>query len=532
MSPAVIIISICGYFSLLLMIAWYTSRNADSNAYFLGNKKSPWYAVAFGMIGDSLSGVTFISLPGTVATSQFSYMQLVLGYLLGYVIIANVLLPLYYKLNLTSIYSYLNERFGKYSQKTGSFYFLVSRIIGAALRLFLTAGVLQLFVFDHYGIPFWVTVSIIIILILIYTYRGGIKTLVWTDTLQSGLLLLGVIFSIVAILSQLDMGIGEAISEIKNSKMSQIFFWDWQEKSFFPKQFLSGAFIAVVMTGLDQNMMQKNLSMPNLKDAQKNIYWFSIILVAVNLLFVCLGALLFIYATNQGIVLPIDPATGNVIGDKVFPMLALNHIGIFAAVVFIVGLTAATFSSADSVLTTLTTSFCIDFLGMENKSDSNSKDTSPQLNLKSNDEILDGYQEKIEVPKVGRWSNEELKTRTRHFVHIGFAVVLLLVILLCAYLPKDVSVLDLIFSIAAYTYGPLLGLFAFGLFTKLNVRDILVPVVAAIAVFVSYLLKTNSVEWFAGYKFGYELLLINGLLMFIGLLIISKKRTNKKAELI
>jgi len=479
------------------MIAWYTSRNADSNAYFLGNKKSPWYAVAFGMIGDSLSGVTFISLPGTVSGSQFSYMQLVLGYLLGYAIIANVLLPLYYKLNLTSIYSYLNERFGKHSQKTGSFYFLVSRIIGAALRLFLTAGVLQLFVFDYYGVPFWLTVSIIIVLILIYTYRGGIKTLVWTDTLQSGLLLLGVIFSIVAILSQLDMGIGEAISEIKNSEMSQIFFWDWQEKSFFPKQFLSGAFIAVVMTGLDQNMMQKNLSIPNLKDAQKNIYWFSIILVVVNLLFVSLGALLYIYSTKQGIVLPINPETGKVIGDTVFPMLALDHLGLFAAIVFIVGLTAATFSSADSVLTTLTTSFCIDFLGMD-KSE----------------------------------ANEKKKTNTRHLVHIGFAFVLLIVILLCGYLPKDISVLDLIFSIAAYTYGPLLGLFAFGLFTKFNVRDIFVPFVAALAVLVSYLLKTNSVEWFAGYKFGYELLLINGILMFVGLLIISKKTTAKKSELI
>jgi len=495
MSPSVIIISIVGYFGLLLMIAWYTSRNAGNDAYFLGNKKSPWYAVAFGMIGDSLSGVTFISLPGTVSANQFSYMQLVLGYLLGYVIIARVLLPLYYKLNLTSIYSYLNERFGIYSQKTGSFYFLVSRIIGASLRLFLTAGVLQFFVFDHYGVPFWLTVSIIIILILIYTYRGGIKTLVWTDTLQSGLLLLGVILSIVAILSQLDMGISEAISEIKNSQMSKIFFWDWHEKSFFPKQFLSGAFIAVVMTGLDQNMMQKNLSMPNLKDAQKNIYWFSIILVVVNLLFVCLGALLYLYSYKQGIDLPLDPATGKVIGDKVFPLLALDHLGMFAAVVFIIGLTAATFSSADSVLTTLTTSFCIDFLGMDKSKD-----------------------------------DEKKKTNTRHIVHIAFAIILLLVIILCGYLPEDISVLDLIFSIAAYTYGPLLGLFAFGLFTKMKVRDVWVPVVAGLSVIISYALKTNSEVWFGGYKFGYELLLFNGIFTFIGLLIISKNQLNKKNE--
>lgn len=488
MSPAIIIVSILCYFSLLLGIAWYTSRNAGNDAYFLGNKKSPWYAVAFGMIGDSLSGVTFISLPGTVESSQFSYMQLVLGYLLGYFFIAQILLPLYYKLNLTSIYGYLLSRFGRFSQVTGSFYFLISRLIGAALRLYLAAAVLQLFVFDHYNVPFAVTVSIIIILMLLYTYRGGIKTLVWTDTLQSGLLLLGVILSITAILSQLDWGLSDAISNIKNSDFSKIFFWEWKEKSFFPKQFLSGALIAIVMTGLDQNMMQKSLSCPKLGDAQKNLYWFSFILVFVNLLFVALGALLYIYSAQMGIDLPLTADGTKTAGDAVFPFLALNHLGTFAAVVFIVGLTAATFSSADSVLTTLTTSFCLDFLQIDNK-------------------------EKY---------SEKRKTNVRHIVHISFAVLLLITILISEFVPKT-AVLDLIFTVAAYTYGPLLGLFIFGLFTKRKVIDGAVPLITVVAIVLTVLLNVYSESLLNGYKFGYELLLPNGLFTFIGLYIASKK---------
>jgi SSS family transporter len=500
MTPSLIITAILAYFGVLLLIAALTSRGAGNDAYFLGNKKSPWIVVAFGMIGDSLSGVTFISLPGTVQGAQFSYMQLVLGYLLGYAIIAQVLLPLYYKLNLTSIYSYLNGRFGTWSQKTGSFYFLISRIIGAALRLYLAAGVLQLFVSDHYGIPFGYTVAIIIALMLIYTYRGGIKTLVWTDSLQSGLLLLGVILSIAAILSEMDWGIGDAVEAISNSELSKFYFNDWREPNYFWKQFFSGAFIAVVMTGLDQNMMQKNLSMPRLKDAQKNLYWFSGVLVIVNLLFVCLGALLYIYATQKGIVLPVDPGTGKVVTDKVFPFLALNHLGTFAAVTFIVGLTAATFSSADSVLTTLTTSFCVDFLGMEGAGEHKSSQ-----------------------------QEENTKIRTRHYVHIGFAVVLLIAILLCVYIPKT-SVLDTIFTVAAFTYGPLLGLFTFGLFTKRGVNDPVVPMVSIISVLLCYVLKFHSATLLGGYKFGYELLLFNGLFTFIGLLIISKKKVHLKNE--
>ena len=486
MSPFLIIISILSYFSFLMLIAWYTSRKATNASYFLGNKASPWYAVAFGMIGDSLSGVTFISLPGTVLNGQFSYMQLVLGYLVGYFVIARVLLPLYYKLNLTSIYSYLHNRFGNYSQKTGSFYFLLSRTIGAALRLYLAASVIQFFVFDSYGVPFAVTVAIIIALILLYTYKGGIKTLVWTDTFQSALLLLGVILSITAIMSRLDFNLTDAITAIKNSGHSKIFFGEWRESNYFPKLFLSGAFIAIVMTGLDQNMMQKNLSCPNLKDAQKNIYWFSIVLVFVNLFFVSLGALLYIFAEREGLSLPVNAETGKIITDKVFPFLALGHLGTFAAIVFIVGLTAATFSSADSVLTTLTTSFCIDFLRIDEK----------------------------------HHYSEKRKTNVRHIVHIGFAVILLITILLSE-LISNTSVLDAIFVVAAYTYGPLLGLFTFGLFTKLQVKDKLVPFISIVAIAICFALRENSQQWFDGYKFGYELLLINGFIMFIGLLFSS-----------
>jgi len=488
MNPSLILASIAGYFGLLMLIAWVTSRHANNESYFLGNKASPWYAVAFGMIGDSLSGVTFISLPGTVVGSQFSYMQMVLGYLLGYFIIAKVLLPLYYSLNLTSIYSYLNERFGSASQKTGSFFFLISRIIGAALRLYLAAGVLQFFVFDYWNVPFAVTVSLIIILILLYTYRGGIKTLVWTDTFQSLLLLTGVVLSITAIMSELNMDLSQTITKIKESEYSQVFFWDWKEKNFFFKQFFSGAFVAIVMTGLDQNMMQKNLSCPNLKDAQKNVFSFSIIVVIVNLFFVCLGALLYMYASAKAIALPTNPDTGKIITDQLFPVLALTHLGTFSAVVFILGLTAATFSSADSVLTTLTTSFSIDILRIDEKN-----------------------------------VTEKRKTQIRHVVHIMFGVLLLITILACKSLNKT-SVLDAIFTIAAYTYGPLLGLFSFGLFTKTRVKDRFVPIVCVIPPLLCYLLYENSELILGGYKFGYELLILNGFLTFIGLLMIADKK--------
>jgi len=482
-SPALILACVGGYFGFLLLIAWFTSRNATNASYFLGNKASPWYAVAFGLIGDSLSGVTFISVPGKVAADQFSYLQIVFGYVLGYVVIAEILLPLYYRLNLTSIYSYLRQRFGPRSQKVGAMFFILSRTMGAAARLYLAANVFQTFVFDQWGVPFWLTVSVTIALILAYTYRGGIKTLVWTDTFQSTFLLLGVVLSIAAIAGELRLGLGELISTVRDSEMSKTFFWDWRATNYFWKQFLSGAFIAIAMTGLDQNMMQKNLSCRSLGEAKKNIYSFTGVMVLVNLFFVSLGVLLFHYAVAKGVAVPRTT-------DHLFPTLALQHLGAFAAVVFVVGLTAATFSSADSVLTTLTTSFCIDWLGMEERP---------------------GF-------------TDAQKTVLRHKVHVGFAIVLWLVILGFKALNSK-AVIDAIFTLASYTYGPLLGLFAFGLFAKPSVRDGWVPAICCTSPLICFVLQTNSAAWFNGYRMGFELLMLNGLLTFIGLWLIRKPAT-------
>ena len=486
MSPALILTCVGGYFAFLLLIAWFTSRNAGNSAYFLGNKSSPWYAVAFGLIGDSLSGVTFISVPGKVAADKFSYLQIVFGYIVGYVVIAEILLPLYYKLNLTSIYGYLRQRFGPHSQKIGSVFFLLSRLLGAAARLYLAASVFQFFVFDQWRIPFWLTVSVTIGLILLYTYRGGIKTLVWTDTFQSTFLLLGVVLSIAAIASELDLGLGGLIETVKNSEMSQTFFWDWRGTNYFWKQFCAGAFIAIAMTGLDQNMMQKNLSCRSLAAAKKNIYAFTSVMVLVNLLFVSLGVLLFQYAAAKGIAIP-----GRT--DELFPTLALSHLGAFAAIVFVVGLTAATFSSADSVLTTLTTSFCMDLLGMEERKD-----------------MTDAH-----------------RTALRHKIHVGFAMLLWLVILGFQALNSK-AIIDAIFTLASYTYGPLLGLFAFGLFARGAVLDRWVPLVCCVAPAVCFVLQRNSAAWFHGYKMGFELLILNGFLTCVGLWLI-RTRSNSHA---
>ncbi len=439
------------------------------------------------MIGDSLSGVTFISVPGAVGASQFSYLQLVFGYFFGYLVISEILLPLYYRLNLTSIYSYLNQRFGTWSEKTGSFFFLLSRTLGAAARLYLTAGVIQLFVFDQFGIPFWLSVSLIIILILLYTYRGGIKTLVWTDTFQSLALLFGVILSIGFIANELGFGFTDLVSAVKNSELSKIFFWDWQPKSFFPKQFFGGMFIAIAMTGLDQNMMQKNLSCRTLEDAQKNIRWFSIVVVIVNIFFLSLGVLLYTYANAKGISVPVNES-GKPVTDHLFPLLALQHLGTLAGLFFIVGLTAATFSSADSVLTTLTTSFYIDFLHL---------DADTKL-------------------------SEQKKTKIRNIIMIAFAFILLLVILIFKLL-NNAAIIDTVLKVAGYTYGPLLGLYAFGYFTKRKVRDNLVPFICLVSPVLCYSLDVFSKELFKGYIFGNEILIVNGILTFVGLWLISHK---------
>jgi Na+/proline symporter len=432
------------------------------------------------MVGASLSGVTFISVPGWVGDTQFSYMMVVLGYLVGYFVIAQVLLPLYYKLNLTSIYTYLESRFGFWSYKTGAFYFLLSRVIGASFRMFLVVNVLQLFVFDAWGIPFGITIALFILLIWLYTFKGGIRTIVWTDTLQTTFMLLAVGISIYLISKSLNFSLSSLISAVADSDYSKMVFTEWQDKRFVVKQFLSGAFIAIVMTGLDQDMMQKNLSCRNLKDAKKNILTLSWILVPVNLLFLFLGASLYLYANQKGIQIP-------ELTDDLFPTIAIKHLGVFAGLVFIIGLIAAAYSSADSALTALTTSFSVDFLGIEKKS-----------NL-----------------------NEKQRIRIRTIVHIGISLLVLVVIIVFRAI-NDQAVIAKLFTIAGYTYGPLLGLYAFGLLTKHSVKDKWVPVIAFISPVVCYILSIFSESLFNGYKFGFELLIVNGLITFIGLYSVRK----------
>ena len=490
LTPAVILTFVFGYFALLLVISWWTSRNADDQSFFIGNKKSKWYLVAFGMIGASLSGVTFISIPGIVgnldmgnANRAFSYMQMVFGYLVGYAIIATVLMPLYYRLNLTSIYTYLEQRFGKWSYKTGAGFFIISRVIGASFRLYLVAIVLQAFVFDAWNVPFWVTVLLTLILIWIYTHRGGIKTIVWTDTLQTLFMLLSVGLSLYFIGQSLELNFSGMMEALKTSDYDQIFHWDSKPKSYFWKQFLSGAGIAVVMTGLDQDMMQKNNSCENISDAQKNMFWFSIVLVFVNLLFLTLGAFLYIFATQKGIEIPAKT-------DQLFPTIAIQHLPTIAGIVFLIGLLAAAYSSADSALTALTTSFCVDFLGFE-----------------KNKSVMIGTLD---------------KKQTRYVIHIAFSLILFGVIVLFNNL-TDKSVINKLFQIAGYTYGPLLGLFSFGLIMKKRIKDSLALLVCILAPIICYIVQANSASWFNGYTIGFELLLYNGLLTFIGLLLISRK---------
>ena len=489
MNPSLVFTIIAGYFAVLVLISWFTSKNSSNETFFTGNRQSPWFVVAFGMIGASLSGVTFISIPGEVGTPisstepsfrAFTYFQIVIGYLLGYFIIANILMPLYYKLKLVSIYTYLQQRYGIKTYKTGSLFFLISQTMGAALRLFLVAGVLQIAFFDSFGIPFIVTVTITILLIWAYTFRAGIKTIVWTDTLQTLFMLLAVGISIYYLTRELNISFADYKDLIKKHDYAQIFVWDWQSSRFFLKQFFAGAFIVVVMTGLDQNMMQKNLTCKNLKDAKKNMYWFSAILVPVNFLFLSLGLLLYLYAEQHGISLPVR-------SDDLYPILALKHFTVFIGIVFLLGIIAAAFSSADSALTALTTAFCVDFLNLDNKSE-----------------------------------NERKHARLK--VHISFSIILFLVIVIFRIINND-SVISAVFTVAGYTYGPLLGLYSFGLFTKKQVMDKYVPVIAILSPVLAYLISLNSEKLFWGYKFGFEVLILNGLLMFIGLLLISRKES-------
>ena len=485
MTPTNILLLIGGYFLLLLIISYFTGKNDSNDDFFKAGNSSPWYLVAFGMVGASLSGVTFISVPGWVEASQFSYMQVVLGYFLGYMVTAYVLLPIYYKQNVTSIYQYLDDRFGFVSYKVGAISFFVSRVLGAAFRLFLVAIVLQQFVFDAWNVPFEITVALSILLIWIYTFKGGIKTIVWTDTLQTLFMLVSVGLSIYFILDQLNWSFSEFLASNEFKQYSKtIFVDDFMDSKHLIKSFVGGMFVTICMTGLDQDMMQKNLTCKTLKDSQKNMVSFSIVLVIVTFVFMLLGALLFIYADTYQIAMPL--MDGKPKSDLLFPEIALNSgLGIVVAITFMLGLIAAAYSSADSALTSLTTSFCVDFLGIEKKPEASRK-------------------------------------KIRKITHVGMSLLLIIVVIAFKHI-LDTNVIDGLLKVAGYTYGPLLGLFAFGIFTKYKVKDRFVWIVALASVSLCYVFGKIPPENLGGYVLGYELLPLNGLLTFLGLWLIRKK---------
>ena len=485
MQSSIIILVIILYFFGLFVISSLTTGNNDNTTFFSANKESPWYLVAFGMVGASLSGITFISVPGDVGSTQFTYFQVVLGYLFGYFVVALLLLPIYYKLNLTSIYEYLKVRFGTISHKTGAFFFFVSRITGASFRLYLVAIVLQQFVFNKLNIPFEITVVISVSLIWIYTFRGGIKTIVWTDTLQTTFMLISVLLSIYLISKSLDWSFTDFINSDELKSYSKVFVTEsLLEKNHFYKSFIGGMFITICMTGLDQDMMQKNLTCKSLKDAQKNMIFFSIVLVIVTFLFLLLGALLFIYSSKFNIIIP--ELNGSVNTDLLFPEIALNSgLGSLIGITFLLGLIAAAYSSADSALTSLTTSYCVDFIDLKNKS--------------------------IEY---------QIKVRKRTHIVMSF-VLIIVIIIFKNYLTT--SVLDGLLILAGYTYGPLLGLFAFGIFTNYKIYDKYVWIVTSLSVLIMIFIGNLDPSYLGGYKIGYELLPLNGLLTFIGLILIRRK---------
>ncbi|WP_372936185.1 sodium:solute symporter [Mariniphaga sediminis] len=485
MNPYLVLSLILGYFFVLVGISFFTSRRADTQTFFTANRKSPWLVVAFGMVGATLSGVTFISVPGEVGNSAFSYLQFVLGNIVGYWLVAGFLLPLYYRLNLVSIYSFLDQRFGNASYKTGSFFFIISKLIGAAFRLYLVAGVLQIAFFDAFDIPFSITTVVTIALIWVYTFRGGIKTIVWTDTLQTLFLISAVIFTIIAISQNLGFDLPTLVERIASEPSSKTFFWDWRGGQNFFKQFFAGMFITIVMVGMDQDMMQKNLTCKNKKEAQKNMLVFSFSFLIAVFLFLCLGVLLYVFAGQTGIPIPENT-------DDLYPLIALNHLGLPVGIAFLMGITAAAYSSADSALTALTTSFSIDFI------------------------------------KIDRYE-EQKRQRIKKLVHLLFSALLATVILIFHAISNE-SVVVAVFTVAGYTYGPILGLFVFGMFSKRIVKDRWVPLIAVISPVSCFFISKYS-EWlFHGYKFGFELLILNGIITLTGLWIFSRKNDAKNNE--
>lgn len=479
MAPTIITIVLFAYFGLLLFIAYLTSRKTTAKSFFTGDKKSPWYLVAFGMIGTSLSGVTFISVPGGVLEGGWYYYQMVLGFFIGYFVIAFVLLPIYYKLNLTSIYRYLEHRLGFTAYQWGAGYFILSRTLGATVRLYLVINVLQLFVFDSLGIPFWFSSVLIIVMIIAYTLQGGVKTIVWTDTLQTIFMLLALVVCIFAIQSELNWSWSHIWGQLEKTNMTKLWSTDYLRKDYFLKHVIGGAFICIAMTGLDQEMMQKNISVKSLKDAQKNMVVFSFVLLLVNALFLFLGGVLYLYANQQG--LSFKP-------DDVFPTIVQKHLPLGIFIIFIVGLISALFPSVDGAITALTSSFCIDILGFERS----------------------------------KALNEKQQLKLRKIVHLSFALLFLLLVFYFKWMDNK-SIVDLLFLIAGYTYGPLLGLFAFGILTKRTLRNIMVPIVCLASPLICYLLQSNSAALFNGYAFGHELLLLNGSITFTLLYLTSKR---------
>lgn len=480
MSPVLLFSFVIAYFLILLSVAWYTGRNSNNESFFIGNRNSNWMLVAFGMIGTSLSGVTFVSVPGAVAKESFAYFQITLGYLIGYITIAYVLLPLYYRLNLTSIYNYLSNRLGVHSYKTGASFFILSRTLGATARLYLVVKILQDAILESFHIPFWLTTLIILVMILLYTYEGGVKTIVWTDTLQTSCMLLGLVICVIYILSTLHMGIGSSLTAMNEKGYSKIFFSDPNSKLFFFKQIIAGAFITITMTGMDQEMMQKNISVKTLKDSQKNVLTLGFIMLVVILMFLFLGGLLYLYADQQNV---------TAIGDKLFPAIALHHMPPAVSIIFIIALISALFPSADGAITALTSSFCLDIIGMQRRVD----------------------------------LSDVQKKKMRQRVHLSFAMIFLFFVMVYKWIDNP-SMIGVILKVASYTYGPLLGLFTFGILLNRNVKDKLVPYVCIAAPSICFIIDKYQKEIFGSFEIGLELLIINGALTFIGLLLISRKQ--------
>ncbi|MDR2834842.1 MAG: sodium:solute symporter [Bacteroidales bacterium] len=482
MNPIFILLIIFAYFGLLLIVSHFTSKNVNNKSYFLGDRKSPWGVIAVGMLGASISGVTFISVPGWVQSTQMTYMQMVFGFVLGYVVIAFILLPVYYKINQPSIYFFLGNRFGVYSHKTAAFFFFISRFLISALRLFVMVNVIQIIICNNLGIPFWLTTIIVLLMIWLYTFKGGIKTIIWTDLLQTIFMMLALILTIIIVSKKLDFGFADVFSSIYHNPMSKMFeFSDWTSKQHFAKQFISGALVTIAMTGLDQDMMQKNLSCKNLKEAKKNVLTYGLFFIPANFLFLSLGILLMIFAQKLGF----DINETLIKGDNLFPFLAQNYLGNSVLILFLIGLTASTFASSDSAITALTTTFTLDILNKTNKSD-------------------------IYIKK------------TRFFTQIGISSLMAILVVFFYYFNSK-SIIDAIYVVASYAYGPLLGLFVFGLITKKKIKDKLVPIVAIVSPILCFAINC-MLKYFFEYSMGYELLLLNGIFTFVGLLMSKESR--------